>query len=297
MYRTFSIHKFAAALLALIVLFLAACSPSLAIPGTGDEPTKPVPTQPAAEPTGVFSDLNPEDILVQLDYEPGFVMQEYHYPFGRVPFFTLLADGRVIYVDESRDYQVMQAQLTQAEASALLQQVLDLGFAGLESHTDFCGTLADGSKPCISDASTNVMRVRMEDGSLREIKNYASFSNDPAAYDAIYNLLNEYVHPKAALYLPHGATLFVRIVPRPEEASPADWPLDPAYVERALTDPDQFTAEALSAEEAALWQNLVGVDNRSIVFQLNGQPVSGMFVPWLPGVDFTEEIAAEFPTQ
>ncbi len=137
----------------------------------------------------------------------------------------------------------------------------------------------------------------MGDGSLREIHNYANFSNGPVLYESIYSLMNEYTHPKATVYLPQAATLFVRIVPPPEMSSPADWPLDTAYVKRAESAPEQFTAVVLNAEEAALWQKDVGIDNNSITFQLDGQPVSGFFVPWLPGEDYTEEIAAEFPAQ
>jgi hypothetical protein len=229
------------------------------VPQTGVEPTHAA-SQHAA-PCGVFPGLDADDILIQLTYEPGFTLPEYRFPFGRTPYFTLLADGRVIYIDETQDFKVMQVQLSQAEAAALLQQVREMGFEHLESHTDMCGKMPDGSEACIADASTSVMRVRMEDGSLREIQNYANFSNGPATYEAIYNLLNEYTHPEAAVYLPHAATLFVRIVPQPEMSSPADWPLDPAYVQRAQAAPEQFTAVALNAEEAALWQRDVGINN------------------------------------
>jgi hypothetical protein len=296
----FSSYKYAIGFLALLLILVAACTPTAPVPETGAEPTRlPATAAPDATsaPNDPLSGLDAEDILLQLDYEPGFVMPEFRFPFGRTPFFTLLADGRVIYIDESQDYKVMQAQLSQEEAAALLQQVRDMDFALLESHTDMCGKLADGSESCIADASTSVMRVRMEDGSLREIRNYANFSNGPVVYEAIYNLLNEYTHPEAAIYVPHAATLFVRIVPPPEMSSPADWPLDPAYVKRAQSAPEQFTAVVLSAEEAALWQKDVGIDNNSITFQLDGQPVSGFFVPWLPGEDYTQEIAAEFPVQ
>lgn len=294
MYSTLPSRKLALSVLALLILLLAACTPTAGIPQTGEEPAQPAPT---AAPGGVFSGLDAEDILIQLTYEPGFVMPEYRYSFGRTPYFTLLADGRVIYVDEAQDGKVMQAQLTQEEAAALLQKVRDLGFERLESHTDMCGKLADGTESCVADVSTSVLRVRLENGSLREIRNYANFSNDPAAYEAVYNLLNDYTNPTAAVYNPRAATLFVRIVPQPDTASPADWPLDPAYVKRAQLAPDQFTAVVLSAEEAALWQKNVGIDSSSITFQLNGQPVSGRFVPWLPGQDFSKEVAAEFPAQ
>jgi hypothetical protein len=290
----FSAKKMALGLLALLILFLAACAPTGPRPQTGTEPT-----QPAALATAdaTFSGLDAEAILIQLTYEPGFSLPEFRFPFGRTPYFTLLADGRAIYIDENQDFKVMQAQLTQDEAAALLQKVRDMGFARLESHTDMCGKMADGSEACIADAATNVLRVRMENGRLREIRNYANFSNGPVTYEAIFNLLNEYVHPEAAVYVPHAATLFVRIVPPPENSSPADWPLDPTYVKRAQAAPDQFTAVILSAEEAASWQRNVGINSNSITFQLNGQPVSGFFVPWLPGEDFSKEIAAEFPGQ
>ena len=312
MFTRFSSHKFiirflaAKVFLALLIFILAACAP-VSMPQTGAEPINPndtasptaEPIKPAATaaPASVVSGLDPEEILIQLTYEPGFSLPEYRFPFGRTPYFTLLADGRVIYIDENQDFKVMQAQLSQTEAAALLQKVRDMGFARLESHTDMCGKMADGSESCIADASTSVMRVRMENGSLREIRNYANFSNGPVTYEAIYNLLNEYTHPNAAIYIPHAATLFVRIVPPPEMASPADWPLDPAFVKRAQAAPDQSTAVALSAEEADRWQKDVGINNGPITFQLDGQPVSGFFVPWLPGEDFSAEIAAEFPVQ
>ncbi len=284
MFTRLSLHKLAVAFLALLAVVLSACASAL--PQTGADPTQP--------PAGI-SGLDPQDVLVQLDYEPGFVMQEFHYPFGRTPYFTLYAGGQLVYVDQNQDGKVMQVQLSPDEAAALLQQVRGLGFDKLESHTDMCGTASDGAETCISDMSTTILRVRMEDGSLREIRNYANFSNDPAAYDAIYTLLNGYTNPAAAVYLPDNATLFVRIVPAPEDASPAAWSLDPAYVKQAQSAPDQFTAVVLNAEQAAAWQQTVGIDNRGVTFQLDGQPVMGMFVPWLPGQDFTQQIKAEFP--
>lgn len=281
------------ALLAIMLSALAACVPAQPIPQTGVEPTLPAGGEP---PAVVIPGLEPEDILVQLDYEPGFTLPEFRFPFGRTPHFTLLADGRVIFVDEQQDSKVMVAQLSAEEAAALLEQVREMGFERLQSHTDMCGRLADGSESCIADASTSVMRVRMEDGSLREIKNYANFSNEPQTYDAIFNLLNEFSHADASIYLPHAATLFVRMAPAPEMSSPADWPLDPALVERAASAAGESVAVVLSAEEAALWQSVVGVDNMPITFQLEGQPVAAHFVPWLPGQDFSAEIEAEFPT-
>lgn len=248
MFTKFSSNKFAMGFLALLILILAACAPTVPMPQTGAEPTKPANTAaPAATATPVttdtpavtatpvatatpvpaFSGLDADEILIQLTYEPGFTLPEYRFPFGRTPYFTLLADGRVIYIDETKDYRVMQAQLSQAEAAALLQKVLDMGFERLESHTDMCGKSADGSESCVADASTSVLRVRVENGSLREIRNYANFSDYPVTYDAIYNLLNGYAHPEAAIYVPHAATLFVRIVPRRKRPRPPIGPWIP----------------------------------------------------------------------
>ena len=113
--------------MALLILLLAACTPGFAfIQQPGVEPTRQPVTTPPAE---VFSGSDGEDILLQLTYEPGFVMPEYRYPFGRTAYFTLLADGRAIYIDENQDSRVMQVQLSQEEAAALLQKVRDLATA------------------------------------------------------------------------------------------------------------------------------------------------------------------------
>ncbi len=151
-------YKYTLGFLTLMLILLAACTPT-AIPGTGVDPTRPAataaPTQPAptetSGPNMPLLGLDANDILLQLTYEPGFTLPEFRYPFGRTPFFTLLADGRAIYIDENQDSKVMQAQLSQEEAATLHQQVLDMGFERLESHTDMCGMLADGSEPCIAD--------------------------------------------------------------------------------------------------------------------------------------------------
>ena len=291
----FSAHKIAMAFLALLIFVLAACQPAPA-PQVNVEPTKPASTPATPAAPAVFPGLDADDVLIQLDYEPGFTLPEYRFPFGRVPNFTLLADGRVIYMDENKDFQIMVAQLSIEEATALLEQVRALGFERLESHTDMCGKLVDGSENCIADASTTVMRVRMADGSLREIKNYANFANEPGTYDAIYNLMNNYESEQAALYVPHGATLFVRSAEMPTDASPASWPLDPAYIELTRFG-EMGAAFALTAEESAKWQQEVGINSGPIIVQHNGQPLSTLYVPWMPGVDYTEDISRDFKVQ
>jgi hypothetical protein len=296
-------HKFPllarlAWLSAMLVLILAACAPSAPRTGAagtpGSQASDPTPTVTADPLAG----LGEKDILVQFDYEPGFVMPAYRFSFGRVPFFTLYASGVVIYLDEAQDNQVMVAQMTPEEALALRDKLLDMGFEKIETHTDFCGVGADGQQACIADASTNILRVRLASGELREIKNYAGLSDYPATYNAITDLLTQYTHPAAQLYRPENATLFVRIAEAPTEGSPANWPLDASIVKAAQT-PGDLGLIAVPLDRAQVQQYLdkVGHNNGEVVFQLDGQPVAAQFVPWLPGVDYHAEIAQEFPSK
>jgi hypothetical protein len=284
-------------LFAMLILILAACVPAqLAV--SGGATATPAPTVAPTQAVDPLAGLSQNDILVQFDYEPGFVMPQYQYAFGRVPYFTLYKNGVVIYLDENQDYKVMQAQMTAEEAKALQQKLLDVGFDKIESHTDFCGIDASGQQSCIADASTNILRVRLASGELREIKNYAGMSDYPATYTAITDMLNQYTHPQAVLYRPKNATLFLSIVPKPEQSSPADWPLSPAYVEAAKTAGDMgFIARAIKSDEVNQYLDQVGNNNMQIVFQLNGQPVAATLIPWLPGVDYSADIQQAFPAK
>ena len=87
-------------------------------------------------------------VVVQYDSEPTFSTPESLQPFGRVPPFTMLEDGTLVYVDEGRGYdeRVMEVKLSENDADALLQQVLDLGFERLGNHADQCEDSGDGSR-------------------------------------------------------------------------------------------------------------------------------------------------------
>ena len=120
-------------LIGLLVAAFVACS------------TEPQPTATPAPDTDKF-DL--PDVLIQFDYEPTFSTTERFAPFGRVPPFTLLEDGTLIYLDGGGRYdeqRVMEVRLSGDDVEALVQQVLDLGFERLENYSEQCQNLDDGT--------------------------------------------------------------------------------------------------------------------------------------------------------
>jgi hypothetical protein len=286
---------FLQSVLVLLFLFLAACSPAAGpaapaqtvteTPGAGNE----VPS------TGIdLSGLDPQAVLLQMDYEPTFALPQYTYPFGRVPNFTLLADGTVIYTDTHNNNQVMQAQLTPQEAAALVQQVWDLGFGEIESHRDFCIDRGGGEQECVADASFTILRALSETGELREISNYANFSNNPAAYQAITDMLTFYANPTAQAYQPEGATLFIQPEPETYGETALEWPLDAALLTNPPAAPLNFWAYALEGDQVNQYLAAAGNAERRF-FEHEGQFYSAHLIPWLPGADFTQAIQAEFP--
>ncbi len=201
-------------------------------------------------------------VVVQYDSEPTFSTgAESFQPFGRVPPFTMLEDGTLVYVDEGRGYdeRVMEVKLSENDADALLQQVLDLGFERLGNHAEQCEDSGGGATACLADASYTVLRVRLPSGEPRQVRIYANFGRDPQALQAIRSLLSGYSHPDARPYVPAKATLFIR----------------PIAVEEL--------------EARLLWLN----DRRGdFFFQNEGEAYHTTLVPWLPSVDYTTDLAA-----
>ncbi len=151
-------------LIGLLVAAFVACS------------TEPQPTATPAPDTDQF-DL--PDVLIQFDYEPTFSTPERFAPFGRVPPFTLLEDGTLIYLDEGGQYdeqRVMEVRLSGDDVEALVQQVLDLGFERLENYSEQCQNLDDGTGMCLADAflyspeSPSPLRRASPGQDLRELR-------------------------------------------------------------------------------------------------------------------------------
>jgi hypothetical protein len=235
----------------------------------------------------------PADVLLELAWEGGFTRQELASAFGRAPEFSLLPDGSAYYLDPP-DWdrrQVMVARLAPAETEILIQQVLDQRFEALESYTDQCQPQAGGTCLCIADAGESVLRVRLPSGELRETRNYADFANDPEALQAIRTLLQDYRHPQAEVYIPDGATLFVQPIVAPSDLPIFDWPLSPAWFDGSSADTS--CARAVSGSDLQALLAVTGRNMGDFYFRTadSDRVYSVYLVPWLPGVDYTDEIA------
>ncbi len=287
-------------LISLMAAIVAACAPVTTLvtaepPLTADPPLGGSGSSP---PLIDLGGLPPGTILIQEDYEPGFTRIELHREFGRFPPFTLYGDGTLIYLEEGNteaEQRVMQASVYPDEIQALFGEVLAAGFAGLESYTDFCMAQADGTQMCVADAGTSILRVRMPDGELREVKNYYEFANDPAALLEIRALLSDYSHPSAQPFEPAGASLFLHALDQAVGVTVQDWPLDPEWLDGLEISVGEMVAVPLQGEQLTSYLSAVSGSIGDAFFSLDGRDFAAYLVPWLPGTDFTEEIHQDFP--
>ena len=237
--------------------------------------------------------LSRDAVLLQLDFEPTFGESLAFLPYGRLPKFSLLADGRLIYTDESQPPTALIAQLTPEEASALLTFANEK-FHLLQSYIETCQDQSDGTTLCVDDGSFTLLRLRQPGELLQELKIYNGFSNDPVAYDALVQKMIGYTHPNAQPYLPTQAALVFQRDERQALPPPEPFPLNPAYLPPKSLENNQWAA-LLSADEIKDYLASRQGEPPFATFQSGESIYQAILVPWLPGVDYSTELTAQFP--
>ena len=134
-----------------LALLVAACGTAT---GSGDG------SDGVVEEIDFLDGLGADDIVIQLDHEPGFTTPEYFQPFGRIPHFTLYGDGRVIYreasvANEEYTERIVEAQMESGELRDFYGEIVALGALTLESWTDMCAPAGGEFEECIADAGND----------------------------------------------------------------------------------------------------------------------------------------------
>jgi hypothetical protein len=284
-------------LFSLFLITFSACS-EITSPSVTESNQLDIPTPTLSELELLaqsIGQLNPDEILIQLDYEPTFSLPRNHFEFGRVPVFTLYADGRLIYAHQAQPGDLPRAViLSPLETAEFLSQVYEDGISELSSYEDQCQEQADGTQQCIADAAYSLISVRMRDGSEKKLRNYAQFSNQPEILAQVINRLSNYSSPDAIPYIPEQAALFLTPAEGEIDERPLDYPLNPPYAPPPL-DAGETWALELQSGQINIYLNTTGGNSGLTYFMYGDQVYQVEFIPWLPGNTFSAGMAEAFP--
>ena len=149
------------------------------------------------------------------------------------------------------------------------------------------------------DSGYTLLRAARPDGTLREVRIYHDFSDRPDTLRLIRLRLLNYRHPAAQPYQPERAALFLRgpLDPAAPGLAPQPWPLEPEVL-AGMVDAlgtRVMTAMPLSGEPLARALAAMPAAGGATTVRLADSYIAVMLVPWLPGVDYSEELRAAYP--
>ncbi|MGH9381866.1 MAG: hypothetical protein ACRD2Z_14805 [Thermoanaerobaculia bacterium] len=233
-----------------------------------------------------------DGVLVQLEWVPTYSSPDAFQTFGRLPELTLYEDGTVIYLEETKPpdvgWKVRTAQLGREERSDFVNELLERGFERLESHMSHSGLSAEGTDTVVFDSSYSVITVRLPNGKLRTIRNYAGFANDRQALKSIREFLSQWSSPDAEPYTPAHATLFIKRFPLQSggehgHLSEAPWTLPAALLRSPKRDVCEWAVPIGGPEcRSLILRPGSGPQWSAFVARHLGERFYVSVVPWLP---------------
>lgn len=180
---------------------------------------------------GESADLDPDEAVIQITSEGGFVPVEFALNNG--PRYTILGDGRLIF----QGVQTMQfpgplvppymvAQLDDSQLNAVLAMVEDIGLPEITDETD------DSALNFVADASTEVIRYWDENGEHKYSVYALGIQEEPTERNAAFLELMETLdrftaEASAEPYSPEEVRVVAGVgFVDPELSDERDWPLE-----------------------------------------------------------------------
>jgi len=216
---------------------------------------------------GASSDVGPDEALIQITSEGGFVPVEF--ALGTGPRYTVLGDGTVIFAGVTTlEFPgrlvppYMTAQLSDSQLNALLAMVDDIGIPEMTDETD------DSAADFVADASTEVIRYWDSNGEHRYAVYGLGIEEDPSeqnqAFLELISTLDQFTAQSGGEpYQPER----VRVLAGPGTENPdfpdlSPWPLDEEWGQwEALANDwqcrvygDEVLATFEEATQATTWE-------------------------------------------